>query len=332
MTLALLGLLSLALSAYQDRWDYGAGSNGGSREVVSSAGSPSRDSGGDRLNNQERSPGEVPVTVFDMWDAARDERGPGRYTYPTHKGFSPFKGLFDLRRFTVLETQSRVYFELQFAEVTNPWNAPEGYFHQLMDIYIDSVPRKGHLEPVAPGPNVNFAKENGWDIRVKAAPWEGVQVFRGMEPVRDGGAGTDGREPVASSKLLQDRKTIRISVPRAWVGTPTFEWRYYVLVGSYDAFGPDNYRTVSENGGPWSFGGATEEEAAPRVIDMLAPSWTLRGQERLLSSYDAGSGRLATIYPVGGGGPRGGSRRPVLFAAAALLAALVVLGLLHARK
>ena len=78
------------------------------------------------------------TVLFTMEDRAGDDWGPGDLKYPLHQVFEP--GLFDLRRVHVWHDDRNLYFDVSFALVTNPWNAPEGFFHQLIDIYIDAEP------------------------------------------------------------------------------------------------------------------------------------------------------------------------------------------------
>lgn len=54
--------------------------------------------------------------------------------YPSHEVFVP--GLFDLLKFQVSVDQQFVFFDFQFAALTNPFRAPEGYFHQRLELYI----------------------------------------------------------------------------------------------------------------------------------------------------------------------------------------------------
>src|SRR5690625_231109 len=74
--------------------------------------------------------GEAAHVVFTMRDPSGDDRGGGELIYPTHAAFEPFHGLFDLRRFQVSASSETAYFDLTFGEITNPFSAPEGFYHQ----------------------------------------------------------------------------------------------------------------------------------------------------------------------------------------------------------
>lgn len=227
-------------------------------------------------------------------DPEGDDCGPGTYVYPRHLAFTNHRGLFDLLLFRVASDGEEVHFDLTFKELTNPWRAPEGFFHQRVDIYIDTTPRVGRTDTLREGAYVRFTPRYAWDVLVRGAPWGGSAVFF-----------ADGRKEKAEATVLAPR-TIRISIPQKVLGKPQRRWNYYVLVGAYDGFGPDNYRLVMGAPGDWVFGGGADGLWDPNVIDLLAPRsgrWSQRSQ---LGSYDVEAGRLAVLYPVGFETGRGG--------------------------
>ncbi|MDI6870684.1 MAG: glucodextranase DOMON-like domain-containing protein [Bacillota bacterium] len=258
-----------------------------------------------RLPTQAPTPRSVPVTaaprggervVFEMADPAGDDRGPGTYRYPQDPSFLP--GTFDLRRFRVSVDATAVHFRLTFGAVPNPWSAPEGFGYQRVDIYLRTGAGKGRLTPARPGANVRFAPGKGWHYLVRCAPWGGSR----LEPagVPENGADPPGREayPVRVVARREGGDSIHLIVPRAAVGCPGKRWRYYVLVGGYDAFGPDEYRPVTAQGGRWVFGGGRDDNTDPNVLDLLAPRFSLRSQNRQLRTPPDGG--LPVVYPAGG--------------------------------
>ncbi|MGE5587080.1 MAG: glucodextranase DOMON-like domain-containing protein [Clostridia bacterium] len=232
-----------------------------------------------------------PVVVLDMDDPVGDDHGPGTYGYPTHKAFVP--GLFDLTHFKVSHDPEYVYFDATFKEITNPWNAPEGFSHQLINIYIDTTPGAGRTDTLRKGALVAFDRRYGWDLFIKAVGWGGCRVFTAKDESEARGI-ADG----LSASVLADGKTVRVAVPKAVIGEPSRRWGYYVLVGSQDAFGEDDFRPVMEKAGPWVFGGGSDLEVDPNVIDMLAPARGRASQERMLGSYNLERGSLAVLVPV----------------------------------
>jgi len=246
------------------------------------------------------------TVLFTMEDRAGDDWGPGDLKYPLHQVFEP--GLFDLRRVHVWHDDRNLYFDVSFALVTNPWNAPEGFFHQLIDIYIDAEPG-GYTEPAAEGPGVRFSPDAGWEYRLRIQPWTGSRWL-------DARSYPAKAYPVEVS-VLPDGKTIRGEVPLKVTGPPSRSWRYYVLVGGFDTFGPDNYRAVESEPTQWSFGSASAARGV-RVVDILDAGVGKRSQKAQLQA----SGEEAPVLiPVDGG-------LSLPFTWGHLLASIVVLTLL----
>lgn len=240
-------------------------------------------------------PGTGVQVLWVQDDPAGDDRGAGSLRYPTHPAFHPHKDLLDLRRFAVLREAQHVHFDLTFGQVTNPFSAPEGFYHQRIDIYIDSVPGEGSVQPFEPGPRVIFHPQYAWDWRLRVAPFGGTRLHSFRE-----GMQSPGLARGLTTRLQEDGRTLRVSVPVSVLGVPEPSWRYYVLVGGYDHFGPDEWREVASQAEAWFFSGLEHPELAPRVVDILAPRWGLRSQGRQLGSYDVASGRPALLHPVGG--------------------------------
>ncbi|HOB21396.1 MAG: hypothetical protein GX766_00250 [Firmicutes bacterium] len=209
---------------------------------------------------------------FQMEDPAGDEG----VEYPTAPFFSPGEGYFDLLHFQVSGDEENLFFDFRFARAANPWQAPEGFSHQLIDLYIDTAPG-GSLETRIQGAGVSFAPEHGWEYQLRLMPWGGSALYSQKDSW-----------PVEVS-LLPDGRTIRAQVAKTLLGTPKASWGYYVLVGSYDGFAPDNYRPIKRQAGPWHFGG----HRGNSVIDLLAPEGEgPRSQKTQLS-------QPAVLYPVG---------------------------------
>ncbi|NPV54009.1 MAG: hypothetical protein HPY71_10855 [Firmicutes bacterium] len=270
---------------------------------------------GTYLEGQLQAQGQARV-VFDMDDPEGDDHGPGSYVYPLHKVFQ-HDGLFDLIHFSVSYNSEYVYFDSTFKEITNPWNAPEGFSHQLINIYIDSVSGEGRTQTLKPGAQVAFDKRYAWDFQVKVLGWGGSRVFTARDTAESKGVSEGVR-----AEVLPQSKTIRVAVPRAILGEPTSRWRYYVLIGSQDAFGIDDYRPVMEKPGSWVFGGGSDLDFDPNVIDMLALARGRYSQEAMLSSYNLARGTLATIHPVSESGIGGGME--TVGAVVALVAAVAL--------
>ena len=229
---------------------------------------------------------------FTMSDPAGDEHGYGTYQYPTNIAFQPYQGLFDIMQFQVKAgPEGQIFFDTTFRKVTNPWAAPEGFIHQNLRIFIDSIPNQGAVVLPEQGANVRFNPKFAWDVCLKVVGWGNSQLL----VLANGALQT---KPL-NVQLLPDGHTIRAAVPVKLLGIPTSKWHYYVFVGSYDGFGEDFFRKVESKPGEWVIGGGSAKNLEPRIMDLLAPSGTAHSQEKQLHSFDPATAQLAELYPVG---------------------------------
>ncbi len=231
--------------------------------------------------------------VWHAYDPVGDDNGPGTYVYPTNPAFAPFSGIFDLTEFRVEHDAQNVYFDMVMAAIANTWNAPDGFSHQLVNVYIDTTPNAGRVDTLRDGAFVLFDPRHAWDVNVRVMGWGGTRVYTALDDPDSAGK-SDG----VSGEALSDGKTIRAMVPKAIIGEPSDAWKYYVTVASQDGYGPDNHRPVTAEGGAWVFGGGCDLDVNPNVIDVLAPesgSWT---QQKQLGSWSESQRRLAVLYPA----------------------------------
>lgn len=232
--------------------------------------------------------------VFAMNDPEGDDYGPGSYEYPFDSVFDPKKGHFDLQRFSLTAYRNNYYFDMVFPLVTNPWGAAEGFSHTIIQIYIADDPDSGRIETFREGANVLFDPANPWQFFIKVVSFNKTAVYRAEDY-----AGSEGRNKGVKARLRPDGKTIRVTVPKNLLPGDPYKWRFYVLVGSQDGLGPDNFRPVNANTAPWTFGGGTDTDYDPNVIDLLAPSGA---QEEMLGSFDVSQRLQAVIKPAGPSG------------------------------
>jgi alpha-amylase/alpha-mannosidase (GH57 family) len=223
--------------------------------------------------------------VLVVKDPEGDEHGPGTYTYPKDQAFAPFKGLFDLLEMRILDGGATWTFVFTFKEMTNPWGAPAGFSHQLINVYID-YKEGGKTETFAKGAKVAFDPEHPWDLFLKAAGWPQYGQRVGFPD------GTDTADGVVVASNPADKQVILQVDKKYFNPAPGQKVCFYVLVGSQDGYGPDHFRPVGKEAGPWNLGGAGNEDA-PLVVDYL---WPEKGvQEAMLSQY--GGGKYAVLKP-----------------------------------
>ncbi|WP_408955745.1 glucodextranase DOMON-like domain-containing protein [Natroniella sp. ANB-PHB2] len=227
--------------------------------------------------------------IFEMEDSIGDEYGPGTYLYPKSEQFEPYQGLFDLTYFRVEEEDNNYNFYFKFVEVTNPWHAKYGFSHQLIQVYIDNQDG-GRTDTFKPGANVQFEERHPWNKLIKITGWS-LEIFDYRADPE-----IDGRIEEGNIEVLDDNQTIKVTIPQQKLGDLE-KAHYYVLVGSLDGFGYDNYREVQEEATGWKFGGGTNTELNPNVLDILVPEGM--EQKEILGSFDLEKKQLATIKAVG---------------------------------
>lgn len=240
--------------------------------------------------------------VFTMNDPREDDHGPGTYKYPIDSIFDPKKEHFDLIRFSFSAYRNNYYFNMTFPLVTNPWGAAEGFSHTMVQIYISDDANSGRIEPFKPGANVLFEPANPWKYLIKVVSFNKTAVYWASDF-----AGAGGRDRGVTARLQPDGRTIRVTVPKELLPGDPYKWKYYVLVGSQDGLGPDNFRVVKAKAGQYNFGGGTDTDYSPNVIDLLAPP---KEQEKTLGSYSITNKSQAIIKAVGpSGSPPGAWER-----------------------
>jgi len=235
------------------------------------------------------------VVVAEIQDVEGDDYGLGSYTYPTNKVFVP--GHLDLLKVRVLEKPNSYVFEYYFKDLGgNPWNGPNGFSLQIIEAYFDF--KEGgntsaiKMFPDGPGSNVDLDPEHPWDLAIRVAGWDYGNIV-----VLSDGTSYQGEMKISADPA---RNAIVVEVPKKYL--PKVPDYMAVLVGSQDGYGPDKWRPVAVEAEEWKGGGAPADAViagvAPRVYDLLVPEGFKPTQEEQLSSYDAESGKRATVKMI----------------------------------
>jgi len=205
-------------------------------------------------------------------DPANDDNGPGSYTYPTDQVYK--RGSFDLTGLDVKVSGKKVDFAVSFnATLEDPWRMGTGFSVQEVFLFIDT--KEGGFKEGVPGTNVTFADGNEWDYLVILSPQPQGTVKNEV----------DSKMPAATkaavivpTRVKGAGRTISASVDLDQLGggDPS-QWGYQVLVQSNEGF-PDKAdlltRKVNEYEGQHRFGGGTDSDCDPHVMDVLAGNGT----------------------------------------------------------
>ncbi len=239
-----------------------------------------------------------PVFAYD--DPEGDDYGPGTYTYPTDNVFVP--GAYDLLRFEVYDQGDSIEFVFKFKELgDNPWNGPNGFSLQIIEVYVDTIEGEGATW-ASVGSNVEIANVDAWEFALRIAGWDyGNEIWLPDETKV---------QKVLTIFADDNEDTVHVIMPKIIdlgngttinIGSSSSDWEYVVIVGSQDGYGIDYWRPVAVEAEQWKCGGADPNAlvagVAPRIMDMLVPPNMT--QEELLKSYNTETGEKVKVYGVG---------------------------------
>ncbi|NOK19093.1 glucodextranase DOMON-like domain-containing protein [Corallococcus carmarthensis] len=241
-------------------------------------------------------------------DPTGDDKGPGKYTYPTDPVYKP--GSFDLTGFTLEPGSNKSDITIQLkASLENPWKMADGFSVQEVFIFIDTDHKAGSgFTESPPGLNISFAPEDAWDKVIVISP-------QGSSRVRaeaNNKAGAMKGAVVVPTKVRASGNKITATVMNSDLGDgDPSKWGYQVVMQSNEGFPADNdllTRRVNEYEGQHRFGGGSDFNCDPHVIDVLAgqgkgDSSEIKAQYDMLAYECAGDGsatKKATLKMVSG--------------------------------
>jgi carbohydrate-binding DOMON domain-containing protein len=201
-------------------------------------------------------------------DPVGDDNGPGNYTYPTDAVYK--RGSFDLTAFDVEAKGGKVDFDVTFnSTLEDPWAMKVGFAVQMVFIFIDNAP--GGFTETVPGLNVAFAEDAAWDKMIVLSPQPPGRVkdeIAAKVPADRQGA------VVVPTRTKGAGRAISASVDlEALGGGDPSQWGFQVLVQSNEGFPADKdllTRKVNEYEGQHRFGGGTDFDCDPHVMDLLS--------------------------------------------------------------
>lgn len=206
-----------------------------------------------------------------LGDPAGDDKGPGIFKYPTKSDYAP--GSFDLLELAITDQGSTLEFKAKVkAKVLDPWNSKSwggnGFSLQMIQVYINT--KKGGFLGTLPGINVKFPKGHGWDKLVFISPQPRAKILSEVKSK----AAKMLRGLVIPQRTYARGNEIIAVVQKSDLGTPDKTWGFQAVVQSNEGY-PDAdsvlARKVNEYEGQHRFGGGSDHNCDPHVIDMLVP-------------------------------------------------------------
>lgn len=232
---------------------------------------------------------------FKYPDPIGDDKGPGTYTYPTDAVYKP--GSFDITEFEVVPGANQTEFRVTVrARIEDPWDSPawkgNGFSVQMAFIHIDTDHKKGSgVQDGLPGTNVRFADDEAWDRVVIISPQGATRVNSEI-----GLKASQWKDRIIVPKVTRaSGKTLIAVVDNAALGgPPQTTWGYQVLMQSNEGFPAKSdllTRKVNEFEGQHRFGGGSDYDNDPQVMDIIVPPGgdATKKQYEILSKYNHGT-------------------------------------------
>jgi len=209
-------------------------------------------------------------------DPAGDDKGPGTYIYPTDPVYK--KGSFDITKLEIKEKGEDVEFKLTLnAKIEDPWNSKSwpqggnGFSIQMAFIFIDTDHKEGSGEEDGlPGLNIKFEKESFWERCVIISPQSKARL---NDEIKQKAEKFKDKIVIPKKTFAQGRSLIAV-VSKKDLGGFSDKWGFQVAMQSNEGY-PDKKdfltRKVNEYEGPHRFGGGSDYDCDPHVIDILVP-------------------------------------------------------------
>ena len=233
------------------------------------------------------------IVLLEIDDPLNDDYGPGTYQYPTDEAFQE-KGLFDITSFSISRSGEKYRFKLVFANLTDPWGSKFGFSLPLIEMYIGKR-GSGITELYKEGANIKLDPNFPWSTLLKISGWW-VRLYKPDDMNREENIWDAEINPadLEDVELNVSGNTIIFYLNQEIVGDLE-NAHIYLLIGSFDPFGPDNFRTIKSDTNSWNFSDLTSDslEFAPRVIDIVLPVGT--EQSRILANFEED---YPTVVPI----------------------------------
>jgi carbohydrate-binding DOMON domain-containing protein len=200
-------------------------------------------------------------------DPVGDDDGPGGYKYPTDAVYKA--GSFDLTQLRVRQRGDKLDIEVAVgSDLEDPWRMGAGFSVQMVFVHVKTG--EGGFNRGLPGTNVEFAAGDTWNKVVILSPQGPGRVK--AEVGQKAGAMKDA--VVVPTRTKGAGRTISATVDKKDVGDGDIaKWGWQVLMQSNEGFPTATdllTRKVNEYEGQHRFGGGTDTDCDPHVMDVLA--------------------------------------------------------------
>jgi carbohydrate-binding DOMON domain-containing protein len=212
------------------------------------------------------------------------------------------RGSFDLRKLEILDKGANVELRVTLsASIEDPWNSKgwpdkgNGFSLQMVQVYVDLDHQDGSgFTATLPGINAGFAAADAWDKVIIISP----QPLSRLKSEVSTKAGKLAKGVVIpTSTKVRGKTLIAIVRKKDLGGDPAKAWGVQAVSQSNEGYpkGQDLLsRKVNEFPGDHRFGGGSDWECDPHVLDILvAPAKggdDEKGAQKKALEYKCGSG------------------------------------------
>ena len=234
------------------------------------------------------------VTLLDIDDDTGDENGAGAYTYPLAADFDPGVGLWDITHLKVSQSAWNARFEVTMAEMTDFWSLSNGFSHQIIQIYVDKGDHMWGETDMLEGANAVIDPGWAWEVAISATGEPGAVKAVQAQTGETSAKGIEVHGDVATN-------VISITVSKSVIGDDVPSYRFVIVVGSQDGFGPGKWRDVDAVAKTWRLGGGADPnpdtgvDYDPNVLDIVLEG---DGQASMLSAYDVEAQQPAVLTGI----------------------------------
>jgi carbohydrate-binding DOMON domain-containing protein len=228
-------------------------------------------------------------------DPEGDDKGPGKYSYPTDGVYKA--GSFDLTQLRVKASGGKADVEVSVnANLEDPWRMGVGFAVQMVFVFVDTK-EGGHTETL-PGVNAQFAPDSAWEKVIILSPQSAARVRN--EVSQKAGALKD--DVIVPTRTRGAGRTISAQVDLKAIGEgDPSKWGWQVVMQSNEGFpaGTDLLtRKVNEYEGQHRFGGGTDTDCDPHVMDILGDLDAQKQQLAYECNPDGTAKQKATLKMV----------------------------------
>lgn len=212
--------------------------------------------------------------TIEFQDPKGDDDGPGQYTYPTDSVYTP--GSFDLTDVEIADKGDTVEVSVTVkAKIDDPWDSRawdgNGFSLQMVVIHIDTDHAAGSgYKDGLPGFNVTFADDQRWEKALIISPQGRTRV---QAEVSAKAAAMKKDILIPTTVSVRGRKLVARFAKSDLGADVSKKWGFQVLMQSNEGF-PDKTdlltRKVNEFGGQHRFGGGSDYDCDPHVMDLIA--------------------------------------------------------------